>query len=283
MPDDKVSFPPPLFITKSYLLNHLKVEQDRLNLQHHLWLLTLNNRLSLAPLTSEPAHVLDLGTGTGIWAIDYALSHPTTQVLAINLTPSTPSSTPPNLTLHTLDFDSPSTWTSTSTFPQKFNLIHGRLLVSCLATALPLFNHAFTALAPGGWLEMQDTDFPSFAPDASLRGSRLEEWYSAIEAGFKGSLGRGLGVVRGYKSAMQEVGFVGVQEEFFVWPIGTWPRDPKLKELGYWYGKDMVELVKGLKAPFIRGLGWSLEEVEKFHEEVLKDVEGGKVHAYQLM
>jgi len=33
--------------------------------------MTLDNKLSLAPLKREPQHVLDLGTGTGIWAIDY--------------------------------------------------------------------------------------------------------------------------------------------------------------------------------------------------------------------
>jgi ubiquinone/menaquinone biosynthesis C-methylase UbiE len=40
-------------------------------MQHQLWLMTLGNKLSLAPLKREPQHVLDLGTGTGIWAIEY--------------------------------------------------------------------------------------------------------------------------------------------------------------------------------------------------------------------
>jgi ubiquinone/menaquinone biosynthesis C-methylase UbiE len=44
------------------------IESD---MQHHLWLMTLDNKLSLAPLKRDPLHVLDLGTGTGIWAIEY--------------------------------------------------------------------------------------------------------------------------------------------------------------------------------------------------------------------
>jgi ubiquinone/menaquinone biosynthesis C-methylase UbiE len=40
-------------------------------MQHQLWLMTLGNNLSLAPLKREPQHVLDVGTGTGIWAIEY--------------------------------------------------------------------------------------------------------------------------------------------------------------------------------------------------------------------
>jgi hypothetical protein len=56
-----------------------------------------------------------------------------------------------------------------------------------------------------------------------------------------------------------------------------------LKRLGKWYGKDLEELVKGLKAPLIKELGWSLEEVEKFHVDVLKDVDDRNIHAYHIM
>lgn len=35
---------------------------------HHLWLLTFDDKLFLAPL-EEPERILDLGTGTGLWAM----------------------------------------------------------------------------------------------------------------------------------------------------------------------------------------------------------------------
>ena len=40
---------------------------------------TLGGRLHLAPVT-QAHRVLDVGTGTGIWAIDYADEHPESQV-----------------------------------------------------------------------------------------------------------------------------------------------------------------------------------------------------------
>jgi hypothetical protein len=33
----------------------------------------------------------------------------------------------------------------------------------------------------------------------------------------------------------------------------------------------------------MRGLGWTLEEVEKFQAEVKKDVADRRIHAYQIM
>ena len=47
-------------------------ESDRLDLQHNLWLLTLHGELGLCPKVSGKAkRVLDAGTGTGLWAIEY--------------------------------------------------------------------------------------------------------------------------------------------------------------------------------------------------------------------
>jgi hypothetical protein len=57
-------------------------EQDRLDLQHQLFLPTLDGKLNLAPIekVSGGIHtVLDIGTGTGIWAIDFVPTfHPPT-------------------------------------------------------------------------------------------------------------------------------------------------------------------------------------------------------------
>jgi len=46
-------------------------EQSRLDLYHHIFLLLLGGKLYTAPL-DNPQSVLDVGTGTGLWAIDFA-------------------------------------------------------------------------------------------------------------------------------------------------------------------------------------------------------------------
>lgn len=49
-------------------------EQDRLDIIHHIIKLVLNDRLFLAPIENGPIRVLDIGTGTGLWAIEFGTS-----------------------------------------------------------------------------------------------------------------------------------------------------------------------------------------------------------------
>lgn len=45
-----------------------------------MWLRTLGNELALCPKAEGARSVLDLGTGTGVWAMDYAEANPESQV-----------------------------------------------------------------------------------------------------------------------------------------------------------------------------------------------------------
>lgn len=48
-----------------------------------MWLLTLRGELALCPKVDGAKRVLDVGTGSGIWAIDYADTHPDAEVTTI--------------------------------------------------------------------------------------------------------------------------------------------------------------------------------------------------------
>lgn len=78
--------PPSRFIMHKHLLKP--------DLQHHLFILTLDGRLGLAPPNdpdSKVKRVLDVGTGTGIWAVDFGDEHPEAQVIGVDLSPIQPS------------------------------------------------------------------------------------------------------------------------------------------------------------------------------------------------
>lgn len=46
--------------------------ESRLDILHHAYLLLLRGQLHRAPIGKNPNRILDIGTGTGIWAIDMA-------------------------------------------------------------------------------------------------------------------------------------------------------------------------------------------------------------------
>jgi len=71
-----------------------QVENDRLDLQHHLWALTLKGKLGLSPPNQAgdfSGRVLDVGTGTGIWAVDFADEHPASTIIGVDLSPTQPT------------------------------------------------------------------------------------------------------------------------------------------------------------------------------------------------
>lgn len=49
-------------------------EKERLDIIHAMMLEMMGGKLFLAPISRSPRHVLDLGTGTGLWAIDFGTS-----------------------------------------------------------------------------------------------------------------------------------------------------------------------------------------------------------------
>ena len=66
----------------SYPVPNDEREQDRLDMQHALFRMALDDRLFIAPLVKEDTqHILDVGCGTGLWCIDVADDMPNTQLL----------------------------------------------------------------------------------------------------------------------------------------------------------------------------------------------------------
>lgn len=67
----------------------------RLDLHHEILLIAWDEKLYGAPI-DKPQRILDVGTGTGIWAIDMADSFPSAEVIGTDLSPIQPRWIPPN-------------------------------------------------------------------------------------------------------------------------------------------------------------------------------------------
>ena len=97
----------------SQLLPNDEKEQDRLDLQHHIFRLILGGDISRTKL-KEPHRIIDIGTGTGIWALDAGDLYPEAEVIGVDLSPIQPNWTAPNVKFEIDDITQPWTWESNS-------------------------------------------------------------------------------------------------------------------------------------------------------------------------
>ncbi|KAK4160884.1 methyltransferase domain-containing protein [Cladorrhinum sp. PSN259] len=252
-------------------------ELQRLDLQHHIFDLTFDGKLGFAPPTKERQktfRVLDLGTGTGIWAMDFGDEYPNAEIFGVDLTPTQPQFVPPNVTFLIDDFEED--WA----YSKPFDYIHSRMNNSSVMDWKRYVQQAFDNLVPGGYLELQEFALPlsddgTLTPDTAL--------YKSMDL-----LGQAAKIanhafvdLNELKNILTEAGFKDIVEIKYKWPSNSWPKDPKHKEIGIWNNENITTGLPGfLMAALTRALGWSKEEVDVLAAQARNDVNDRKIHAY---
>lgn len=250
-------------------------EQDRLDLQHDLFLRSMGSKLFFAPVEKNVHDVLDLGTGTGIWAVEFADQYPEASVTGTDLSPIQPSLVPPNCKFIVDDFEDD--WV----FQQKFDFIHGRMLVGGMKSPKSLFQEAYETLKPGGWFEMQDACLPISDENTISPESAYQRWLDLQAEALGKGLERDWNWAREYKDWMAEVGFKNVEQKDIKWPQNTWPKDPQLKELGMLNIANLDIGLEGFTLRLFSGvLGMSREDIEVLLAGVRKDMVDPNMHTY---
>lgn len=192
----------------AYVLPNDEDEQDRLDLLHHIFLLMLGGKLYDAPMATPPRRVLDIGTGTGIWAIDFGDENPGSEVLGTDLSPIQPTWVPPNVKFY-ID-DAESDWVYGP--DDQFDFIHVRGMSGSFNDWDRLARQAYTHLQPGGWLEFQEPEAWVLSDDDTIsKAPNLQQWQQLCNdaaAQFK----KDIRIADSLKQRMLNAGFVDVHE-----------------------------------------------------------------------
>ncbi|KAH8713604.1 Secondary metabolism regulator laeA [Beauveria bassiana] len=126
-----------------YLFPIDEEEMRRLDIFHKFFLLARrNNAFSYPTQHSNPNSVLDLGTGTSIWAIYVAEEIlPKAHVTAVDLNRVQPARIPPNMITVQLNMEDDS-W---APLPTDYDLVHMRLLLGSIHDTLweAVYKNAF--------------------------------------------------------------------------------------------------------------------------------------------
>jgi SAM-dependent methyltransferase len=122
-------------------------EKDRQAAQFILWMKALRHQLILPPIHA-PQYVLDVGTGSGTWAIELADQYLSARVIGVDAAPIQPKLIPKNCEF-ILD-DAENSWL----YKIPFDVIHLGHAQTWVRDWRSMAHQAFEALKPGGWIQL---------------------------------------------------------------------------------------------------------------------------------
>lgn len=258
----------------AYIFPNDEREQERLDIVHHAFYRALDDRHFLAPINLNGLSVLDVGTGTGIWAIEVADLYPGATVTGSDLSPIQPSLVPVNVKFLVNDVELD--WCE----PAKYDFIHCRYMAGSIRDWARLVRQMYENLKPGGWVEFQDFVNTPYSEDGTLTsGSALVQLIDGLKVA-SDKVGRTTDPAPSFKPWAEAAGFVGVEERLFKLPVGTWPKDPKFKEMGVLIAASFCKGVDGITAvPFRDVLRWPQEEVDALNADVRQMVRRSDIHS----
>ncbi|KAI0807727.1 S-adenosyl-L-methionine-dependent methyltransferase [Fomes fomentarius] len=264
----------------TYFLPADNEEHRRLDLQHQIITLALGGlypapnlvRRALAPRPGKVPTVLDVGTGSGSWAIDMAKQFPHCSVVGVDLAPPrVDGDLPLNCRFEIDDAN-----LGFSHYRGSFDVIHARSISAGIRDFPHLLEEFAQALRPEGILLLGDGDMQLYdewqEPLAyAEEGSPGFSWtHRVFFAGYNAMKNRGgsidsTSMSPSWLRAIDAYTDVGWHKVFI--PIGPWRyADYRERVLAEMLREDCLRYI-GTMAPLLLSEGYLPESVEKMQRE----------------
>lgn len=263
---------------KDYYMPNDEDEQTRTQILHTVYLYLLDGLLTTIPLRS-PTKILDVGSGTGEWAMAMGDEYPDAEIIGIDIAKIQPSAVPLNVFFEIDDAEEEGGWT----WPEdEFDMVHFRTMAGAFKSWDEMYKEAFKHLKPGGWIEVIDFDNHKKLFSYFPKESGVLKWAAAITEAAR-LTGRDRTGKHLEPDRLEALGYVDVSVETKLLPLGTWPEDPEARQIGT---HNLVAQLSGLEAvclrPLTEVLGWDPIEVrrictivnESFRDLALDPVKG---------
>ncbi|UQC76444.1 methyltransferase [Colletotrichum lupini] len=259
-----------------YPIPNDETEQNREDMLHAMMLEATDGKLYFAPIGDNPQKIIDLGTGTGIWAIEMGDLFPSAEIHGLDLSPIQPVWVPPNVKFLVDDVED--TWLNGT----NFDFVHLRNMVPVLKSPVGLLRNAFEHMKPGGWVELQDVDGQVHCDDGTMPSDwPLVRFTNHLVEAFAKFGTNSHAAVFG-RQYLEQAGFVNIQHHTVKLPYGTWPRDKIMRLIGMYYRTACEEFFPVVGAIHFQMLGWSKIEMEVLFAECRNAMRDPNVHAYGL-
>lgn len=229
--------------------------------------------LHLSPISAHPLRILDLGTGSGIWAMQVADKYPSAEVIGMDISPVQPNWVPPNLNYEVDDLEQE--WLYK---PDSFDLVYVRCMFMGIRDWPAMLEQAYQCTRPGGYVELSELALrPMSATSDRPSAPTITQWFD-IQGDMMRAQGIEIAIARRFKQMLMDAGFEDVKEEIREMPWGTWPADPKLKAIGFWHLEQLKQGLQGIAMASMTRAGWSPEQVEIFVAQLRHEMNDKKYH-----
>ncbi|KAL9028640.1 MAG: hypothetical protein Q9196_003032, partial [Gyalolechia fulgens] len=273
LPNDEVGTIWPLSLpTRSCFRFIIPQELERIDIKHHITMLLCGGNLHTAPLVN-PRRILDIGTGTGIWAIEMAEQYPDAQVIGTDLSPIQPQWYEKTLLFLVDELD--------------YSLSSGKEHEGDRASGADCYPvndlgcHK-THTKPGGYFELQELDPRFTSDDSTLSPSSSLVYWSKVIIEASASYNRPIPRYTDYVPWFEKAGFVDIQQVLLKCPMNPWPKNKILKEAGRFQLLAHIDGLEGVSLGLLtRGLNWKAEEVKVLMAKIRPELKDRGIHSYQ--
>ena len=167
-------------------------------------------------------------------------------------------------------------------------------------------------MAPGGYIEHSEPIPELKTEDGSISPSDVMHRVTDLATEASQKFGKNIMIAPLIKNMIKEAGFVDVVEKRYKWPIGEWPVDRKLKDIGRWNMKLWFEGLEtytlrlltqycgvsqnsvqpsyvdpqercSREGPRLTGEQWTTDDVKAWSGKMRTSLMNPKHHAYQTL
>lgn len=200
--------------------------------------------LFFAPI-DRPRNILDIGTGTGVWAVEMAHRFPDSRIKGWDLSAIQPMTAPPNVDWEICNAIDDTWFRHLS----SMDYIHVSMLFGALPRYDEMIRKAKDHLVPGtGWLECQELLPTVFSDDDSIpQDWAFGQWLSRFQHGFSQQVrpSRSVMIADKLKHFLERAGYVDVHESVKPVPVGGWPARTNMRKLGKLWRQNLEEALQG--------------------------------------
>ncbi|KAE8423654.1 S-adenosyl-L-methionine-dependent methyltransferase [Aspergillus pseudocaelatus] len=255
-------------------------EQDRLDFLHKALSLAMRSDVQIHVPYPVNGRFLDLGCGTGLWAIDMAERNPGASVVGVDLSPIQPRNHPRNCHFYT-PFDFEGSW---NLGEDSWDMIHLRMGSGSVVSWQSLYHKVLAHLRHGAWFEQVEIDFEPRCVYHQQRWPALQYWYQNLKLATEQHMRP---LAHQYEETLYQLrkaGFTEISHHQIALPLGPWHKNDQEKLVGRWYGLAFSESIEPLSlAPFSRVLGWSPNRIYDLNFNAKSEVLNGRSRGFHIL